>query len=276
MAQVYDPEVNKDKKLIEMFSDNTTRVLIIFWHGLGDLVMFLNIFDELKVLYPKIHFDIGLPKGLGFSELVPDAVMITGDMLNVLNTLDYDIVAKVHFPMSEGQVKHTKGEWSCIHEIGIPPRNGHKNIASKGQNRLVGVHFNITCLPESANPNSATAELIWREIIEAGYIPIETHFLHAFHNPVNRKFDFINCTVRGAKPRVSSLIGLLQSCTAFIGVVSGNFHTALATIAPERVLFLEKHFKLECFTHLPVARVSIIPGEYPKGEVLKWLQSLDL
>ena len=235
--------------------------------------MFLNPYDKLREALPDVHFDLAVQKGLGFDEVVPDALFITGDDMNKLAEKDYDLVAKVHFPMSEGQTEYTKGEWCCIHELGIAPTNGHKSLI-KAPQRLCGVHFHITCLPDAANPSKETAEAIWNEILEAGWIPIETHFEHVFHNPVNKKFDFIDCTVRRAHARVSTLVGLMQSLGAFIGVVSGNFHVALATISPERILFLEKHFNLECFTHLPIARAAITNGNYKKGTVKQWLDSL--
>lgn len=271
MALVIEP-LYSDKKLTQCFTPDTKKVLVIFWHGLGDLVMFLNPYKRLQILYPDISFTLAVQKGLSFEDIVPDAMLITGEDLNHLESLPYDIVVKVHFPMSEGQTEYTKGEWCCIHELGIEPTNGHRKIPEK-DNRLVGVHFNITCLPDSANPDEETAKRIWQDIIDAGYIPIETHFEHVFHNPVNKKFDFVDCSVRRAQAHISSLVSLIQHVGYFVGVVSGNFHVALATLPSERILFLEKHFRLECFTRLPVARASILPGQY-KGEVKQWLQSM--
>lgn len=272
MARLYDPEKDEGK-LVNNIQEGDKRILIIFWHGLGDLVMFLSPFYFLKGLYPDIHFDIGLVDGLDQEYICPEAVLLTGENMDNLEKMDYDLVAKVHFPMNEGQEEFTKGEWSCLHELGIEPRGGHRAI-SKGKNRLVGVHFNITCLPDACNPDYETAKKIWQDIIDAGYIPIETHFEHVFHNPVNKKFDFVGCSVRGVHARVSTLLGLLNQCFAFVGVVSGNFHCALATLPTERVFFLQKHFKLECFTRLPVARASILPEEY-NGEVKEWLTKFE-
>jgi hypothetical protein len=52
-------------------------------------------------------------------------------------------------------------------------------------------------------------------------------------------------------------------------------YLALAILPSNRIFFLQKHFKLECFTRLPVVRASIIPGEYKPGEVKKWLETLE-
>ena len=273
MGKVIEP-LKEDKKLIQHFDKDIQKVGLVFYHGLGDLIMFLNPFYALKEQYPDIEFTLILQDGLSFADICPDAYFLKpGDMEN-LDKLPYDLVAKIHFPMNEGQIEYTKGEWCCIHELGIAPVSGHRKLA-KAPNRLVAVHYQITCLPDAANPDAETAEKIWNEILEAGYIPTESHFKHVFHNPVNDKFPFIDCTVRRVKPQISTLVGLLQNCAAFVGVVSGPFHTALATLPPERIFFLEKHFKKECFTHLPVARASIMPGEY-KHEVKEWLQNLPI
>ena len=272
MAKVIEP-LREEKKLTAHFSEETKRVLIVFWHGLGDLVMFLPAYKAIKEQFPAIHFDLAVQEGLSFESIVPDALFINGDFLQNLESQDYDIVSLVHFPMSEGQVEFTKGEWCCIHELGIDPKNGH-HLDIIGPNRLIGVHYNITCLPEAANPSKIVAEEIWNDILGAGFIPIETHFQHVFHNPVNEKFDFVDCSVRRVQPQISTLTGLLSQLRGFVGVVSGNFHCALAILPPGRVFFLEKHLKLECFTRLPIARASIKDGEY-KGEVKACLKTLE-
>jgi len=273
MAKVIEPLYNKETKLVQEFDDTTKRVLIIFWHGLGDLVMFLNPFDKLKELFPNIVFELAVQKGLGFEDIVPFAKFIVGDDMNYLQEMDYDIVAKIHFPMNEGQTEYTKGEWCCIHELGIEPICGHKLVRSFPK-KLIGVHFNITCLPDACNPDENTAKQIWQDIIDSGFIPIETHFEHVFHNPVNKKFDFIDCSVRKAHATIPNLIGLMGSLAGFVGVVSGNFHIALSRLYPEQIFFLEKHFKLECFTKLDIAKCSILPTEYKSEEIKKWLNTL--
>jgi len=256
-------------------------VLLVFWHGVGDLVMFLPLYYRLCELYPDMDFTIGLPKGLTHEEIIAceplgfghfDAYrLVTGEEVNdTAKDLPFDLVAKITFPMSEGQKVLTKGEFCCVHELGIPPVCGHGPV-SKGVNRLVAVHFQITCLPDSCNPDEATAERVWNDILEAGYIPIECHFQHVFHNPVNKKFPFVDATVRRCRPQTSSLVGLLRSCAAFVGVVSGPVHVALAALPPERVFLLEKDFTREMFTKHDIAHADL--RNY-KNEVKTFLEGL--
>jgi len=270
-------EGNKKKLSQHIEEIKAKRVLLIFWHGLGDLIMFLNPFLALTKCYPNVIFDLAVQKDLGFDEITADLtdtkiLFIDGSFFKNLPD-NYDIIADIDFPMSEGQVELTKGEWCCVHELGIEPINGHKAL-SKGKNRLIGVHYQITCLPDAANPDEQTAKMIWDDILSSGFIPIETHFEHVFHNPINKKFPFIDCSVRKVKPQISTLIGLIQSCAGFVCVVSGNFHVALSVLPDEKIFFLQKHFKLESFTkRTGIARASVLPGKY-NHEVVEWLSKV--
>jgi hypothetical protein len=254
------------------------RVLLVFWHGLGDLVMFLNPFEALTKQFSDVIFDLAVQKGLGFEDITADLqdtniLFIDGSFFKELPQ-DYDIIADIDFPMSEGQTELTKGEWCCVHELGIDLVNGHKKL-TKGKNRLIAIHYQITCLPDAANPNEETAKMIWDDVLESGFIPIEMLFEHTFHNPVNKMFPFIDCTVRKVRPQISTLIGLIQRCVGVICVVSGNLHVALSVLPDEKIFFLQKHFKLESFTkRTKIARASIMPGEY-KREVKEWLIKLE-
>lgn len=279
-------------KLVDRIAEvKPKRVLLIFWHGLGDLMMFLPVLEAIRLVYSHaeypappgrspisclrmvqdIAFDLGLPLGLKYEQIVPEAVLLTGEQVNEkADKLPYDLVVKITFPMNEGQQEYTKGEWCCLHEIGIPPVSGHAELPGI-QTRLVAVHFQITCLPDSANPDAATAERVWNDILEAGFVPLEVHFQHVFHNPANTKFPFIDATVRRCRADVGSLVGLIRNAAAFIGVVSGPFHVAVASLPPERVLLLEKDFKRGSFTKLPIATADL--RDY-RGEVKEFLEAL--
>lgn len=250
-----------------------TSCLIIFWHGVGDLVMFLPAFWALEKHYPQIRFRLGVAKGLTYLDLVPDALEMTGDEVNVdaeTEKLGFDLVAKITFPMSEGQSEYTKPEWCCIHELGINPVSGH-GVLPYRETRLCAVHFQITCLPDSCNPDPETAERVWNDVLEAGWVPLEVHFQHIFHNPVNAKFHFIDATVRRCRPELRTLSGLIQHAGAFVGVVSGPFHVAMSVLPAKRVLLLEKDFKRECFTKLGIRTADL--RNY-KNEVRDFLKEI--
>jgi len=253
------------KKLNEYLAEGPEKVLLVFWHGIGDVVQFMGLFDKLKEMYPDTHFDIGFANGLDEETFYPEAVLLN-DLKNIED--GYDLTALIHFPV-ETDPNLTKAELCCKEELGIEPFTFYKPIEAKCESRLCAVHFNLTCLPDLVMPEKDVAEKIWNEILEAGWIPIEVHFQHVFHNPVNVKFDFIDCTVRRCVPKVATLLGLLQRCGAFVGVVSGPFHCAMATMPHERIAYLEKHIPVNRFTHENIQTFDL---KNYQGGVGKWMK----
>ena len=270
---------NSEKKLSDYIEElKPKKILLPFGHGLGDLVMFINPFIALSEKYPEIEFTLALQKGLGFHEVGKDIigqnrkVIYSPDLSYKEDTPEYDIIADIDFPMTEGHTEYTKGEGTCKNELGIPPVSGHKKLTC-GKNRLIAVQFHITCLPDSCNPDEETAKKIWDDIIDSGFIPIEMHFHHAFDNPANKMFSFVDATVRRCHAKVSSLVGLIENCAGIITVVTGNLHVALSVLPPERIFFLEKDFKLACFTKKAehVAKADLRNYD---NEVKDWLTTL--
>lgn len=272
-ATICEPLKDGIKLTERIAAGKPKRVLLIFWHGVGDLVMFLPAFDAVRQAFPEIDFRLGVPMGLTYRDLVPEALELTGDEVNVDDVtkhLPFDLVAKITFPMNEGQEEFTKTEFCCLHELGIAPVAGHGRVAAHAT-PLVAVHFQITCLPDSCNPDAPTAERVWNDVLEAGYVPLECHFQHIFHNPVNAKFPFIDATVRRCRPELRSLEGLIAHARAFVGVVSGPFHVALSVLGPKRVFLLEKDFKRAHFTKHGIRTADL--RDY-KNEVKDFLLSL--
>jgi len=251
-----------------LIKESPRKVCLIFWHGLGDVIMFLSPLSELRSLFPETRIDIALQDGVGQEELFPEGLLITTPNEAIEG---YDYTFQIHFPMSEHlNGAHTKQGWCCIQELGIDPIDDYP-ILKEYPSKLVACHFQATALPDPINPSEETTELIWKEIIEAGYIPIEAFFKHRYYNPVNAKFGFIDCTIRQAKPSIKTLIGLYQHCAASICVASGNLPLSLS-VMPERTLYLQKAFSIKCYTKQDIETVDI--NEYEEGVVKEWLDKL--
>jgi hypothetical protein len=249
-----------DKKLIDYLEDGM-KILIRFGHGWGDTQMFMPIMTRLRELYPRVHFDIYIECGQEeIFESYPEK-----------DSIEHDLVFSLHFPMSEGSGM-TKSQLCCTSEIGIEPIS-EIAILPSFDSPFVAVHFHGTALPDSVRCPHGIAGLMWEEIIEFGKVPIECHYKHIFHNPVNEKYGFITRHVRDCKPTLSSLIGLIQHSFAFIGVASGPFVTALS-IMPKRTIFLENRHILEDYTKEKL-KVIKINEPYKEGTILKWLNDLD-
>lgn len=264
-SMIIEP-LRQEKKLSAYLDEKPGRVLLIWWHGIGDCIQFMSIFERLREMYPDTHFDIGIQRGLDEDVFFPEAILL--DNLDGIED-GYDLTALLHFPVEVPGF--TKSELCCIEELGIEPFTHYKSIHKRQESRLCAVHFNLTCLPELVMPDRDVAERIWNEVLEAGWIPIEVHFQHIYHNPVNVKFDFIDCTVRRCVPKVTTLLGLLQRCGAFIGVVSGPFHCAMATMDHSRIAYLEKDIPVARFTREPIQTFNL--KDY-QGGVGQWLRKI--
>ena len=253
------------------------KVCLVFWHGLGDLVMFITTFWHLRKMFPEIQIDIALQEGTGQEALIRDAVLIRTPDKPIAG---YDYTFQIHYPMSEHMKgRWTKNEWCCKTELGIDPidsypvfkkRTGLATIRGK---YLVALHFQATALPGMCNPTEEVAHDIWADVIESGFVPIEAFFKHAWYNPVNEKFKFVpgNQTARKYPATIPRLIKLLQSCYASICVASGNLPMSLA-IMPERTLYLEKDFSINSYSKMNISSVNV--DKYPNRAVKAWLEKL--
>jgi len=278
MTQVIEPLKDEEgRKLVDFITPEVKNVLLFFWHGLGDAIMFQEPLAALREQFPGVLFDVTVEEGLGQEDVLPGAVLLSiGDAgeFNWNHVPEhfekYDLIAKINMPMSEGQDDYTKSEWCCLTELGIEPVCGHPPLAQIA--RLVGVHFHLTALPESGGIPYDIAKQVWGEIIEAGFTPIELLMKHKWHNPANEKYDFVNRHIRDWPAEIPVLAALLQACEAYIGSLGGNFHLALSVTPPEGIMPLERDFTAPMYTKESVTRVNI--KEYENGTVREWLSKI--
>ncbi len=259
-------KIIKSGKLKDLINDDTRRVLLFCNHGLGDVLSFRSVFQSIKSKWPKIHFDFGINNSMGYDKIIPEAISISVLEEHVKN---YDIVYVIKYHMENfSDSGITKSEKCCLEEIGISPISSHLPVKKFP---LISVHFNSTCMPQKLGCPELIAETIWREIISCGCVPIETHFIHRFHDPQNKKFKCVDMNCRDFNPCIDSLTSLIGSSFAFVGVVSGNMHLALSLLPPEKIFLLTNEINSGHITKLPISNASVT--NY-KGEVLTWLENL--
>lgn len=238
---------------------NHKKALIVFHHGLGDVMMFYPAFMELQRLYPNV--DIHLNVRLGQEELFNSSP--ADESL-------YDIVFVLTFPCCEWtHPQYTKTEFCCLLELGIKPPRTELSINSKGLGPFVGTHFFSTCLPEQLGCTEAVAHKIHNSILDAGFIPIDTHLKHATHNPGNNNFSWQGCRISDAKASMANLLGVIARCRGFAGVASGNLQAALALLPAERILFLKRGISVKTLTRKDVLEQDIF--RYDQGITDEWL-----
>lgn len=255
----------KSKKLVEYLRDGM-KVCIVFVHGLGDTFMFYPVFMKLQKLFPNVQFTF-------YTENGQDEWFGSTSR----NEADYDIVFEIAFYCCEGIRPYvTKAEYCCKSEIGITftPDMELSYTPQTVASPLVAVHFNSTCRPAQVGCNERVAKLVWNGINQAGYIPIETHFIHNYSNSKNAKFNFVTNNVRDCKCRMESLIGLIQHCRGFVGVASGPFCIAMS-LFPKKVLLLKNSHDIKCFYKWQDSALSMdINRGYDDGVFAHWLDRI--
>jgi len=251
-------------KLIE-YTQPGGKYLLRFGHGAGDGMMFMPLLDWLRDTYTDRTFDLYVECG---QEEIWESV-------EELEPPGYDIIFVIHFPMSEGS-DLMKQHKCAIDELGIPENAlefiPELAILNDMDSPFVALHFHGTALPHSVNCPEEVAKQVWQEVKDFGKIPIECHFQHVFHNAINKRFSWIDVSVRNYRATLPNLIGLVQRSYAFIGVASGPLVTALS-IMPERTMYLERNHPLK--TYITDERVqSVNVMDYKAGSVCEWLGGL--
>jgi hypothetical protein len=92
-----------------------------------------------------------------------------------------------------------------------------------------------------------------------------------FHNPINKKFEFVNRHVRGICPEIKTLVSLIQHSFAFIGVASGPLVVAMSTFI-DRTIYLKKDFNADNYTTEKIIEVDI--KNYQDGIVKSYLEGM--
>ena len=239
-----------------------STVLLRFYHGLGDTVMFQPDLIALRDMYPTI--DIDLEVRYGQEELWTS---------HKPSDKHYDAIFEIGFPMSEySHPEYTKGEWCCIAELGITPPKALYKYSEKLKSPLVGMHFFSTCMPDKLGIKEDVAHKIRDRILNAGLIPIDTNMRHPTFNNRNKKFSWNTCAIEDAKASCKTLVGVLQRCCGFVGCVSGNFNLATAVMPAERILFLNTSFPAERLTRHPVLQLNV--HQWDDKVLDKWIENI--
>jgi len=214
-----------NKKLIDYMQENK-KLLFLWLHGIGNLMMFLPVMAKLRELCPKCQVDWYME-----GEARVDCFEVVHDRPGLYK--EYDAVFYVPFLT---RPPLTKQHSCCIYEAGIKPEEitGFAMLP-KMESPLVAVHFFSSSCPHLNCPPQI-AEKICNEIKAIGKIPIECHFDKVA--PQYGKFHFLENNVRGCPARIQNLVGLIQSCCAFVGTISGPYNVAMS-VMPDRAIALD-------------------------------------
>lgn len=223
------------------------KVLIIFDHGLGDYIMFINLFEELISKYPNIKFSLGYNENFDCGGLHPNMYRLTPkqelshhqvyatkrmhmkyDILELEKK--FDIVVEIIFPELPSRL--SKMQLCNVEELGLDRvvnareyRLYNKKVTPIDKTNFFGLHFT----PNSGlNVKSITMDnckLIWNVLTDLGYTPLLFYTKFRSNNPeyLTQNFDWIT----NPKQKITSQSDLndlmlnIAKCKYFFGVLSG-------------------------------------------------------
>jgi hypothetical protein len=261
--------------------------LFVFEHGLGDLINFLPVYKEF-CKQTKVSVKIASSAKRQF-HLIFSSIISLDDSLSFIRS-QFDYTYRIHYPDSsnsnppiELHNESAKPYLCAFHELGMSDFTWNpfrmRNQWTVPNSNRVGVHlFGHTGMFCKFCPDSV-AELIWKEIIQAGYEPYEVHMIPGFAKEYalsdrgsNDNLSMINKTnsLRFEKPDLARMIEEIGKCKFFIGIDSGPIYLASALLGCERIIGLTNQKRHDNF--LPKHIQTIPVGTYKKGSIIRILK----
>lgn len=270
-------------KPFEQVQRTAGRSLFIFNHGLGDLINFLPVWYEF-VEQTGITPTLGSSPKRQFNLINKNIIDVEEKSLIRKYTFTYKVLypdpknTSIPIELSEESAK----PYICAYyELGMNPfiwkpyrmLNKYKD---ENSNR-VGVHlFGHTGMHKKFCPVNV-AELIWQEIVDAGYEPYECHMTPDFADEYP---DFVeadsmecitsDCSLRFEKADLGKMIKEIGKCKYFIGVDSGPIYLASALLGIDNIIGLENQKKHNNFLPKHIVTVPVI--HYEPGTIYKQLK----
>lgn len=264
------------------------RPLFVFEHGLGDLINYLPVHNELcRQSGKKIMLATSAKRQ--FELIRPDIISLNGTE----SFGKYDYVYKVHYPDSsnsrppiELHNESAKPYLCAYYEMGME-KFGWKpfrmnNKWTDPDSKRVGVHlFGHTGMQTKFCPNELH-ESIWNEIIEAGYEPFEVHMIPQFADDYKdddkgcHDLPFVNKTnsLRFEEPDLKRMIEETGKCKFFVGIDSGPIYLATALIGPDRVIGLTNKKRHDHFYPKHICTANV--GSYERGSIKRLIKQKEI
>lgn len=280
-----------DLKIYDVLKDNENcRALIMFNHGIGDTILFLPIFEELNKLFPNCKIQLGCYPEKNYKFLHEKVKVVDAPFGKYAE--EYDFIFDIQYmdvPRNQVLINYYKNngiadieamakpELCNLLEVGISNFKWTNfkldiNISMMYPNpKLVGLHFFGHSDKIDKDCPIETAERIWNEVKEAGFIPFEMQMIPVSLIGTMELPHFISEeeTLRFTFPNIRILCENIAKCSKFIGVDSGPLFLAGSILDYKNCIGLE--YKRELFKVVPFStnlkKVDIfnyIPGTVAK------------
>lgn len=250
----------KDKKIIEYLdSVSYGKIFFIFNHGLGDVINFIPIIEELKKRYVGLEFFIGIESKRNLSILNSNIFLYNKDeFIKLKRRFTYFFKINYREPVD---ISLSKPELCIKDEFGLKgftwkPYKLKTNLNIKLDR--VGVHFFGNTNQQNKSLNTEQANILWDWILYFGKKPFEIHNPR-FNVYGKEGFDFYKHpnTIRFNNPGIKEIVNEISKCEYFIGIDSGLFYLAMSILGPERCIGIEKNYSIEKYAPIKIKRIQV-------------------
>lgn len=241
--------------------------LLIFPHGLGDVLNAYPCIESLKALFPKTRIDVAL------KESNQSLKLHTADMKY---SYDFKFVANYYIPSVKFKPL-TKNQLFCKMELGIDPPEDlfYKKSLGTFTSPIVTLGFHSYCFPVEQGCPLQVAENIAKGVKDAGFLPLLLKFENNVKliEPYNYS-KYIKASTEDCVSNFNNLFGLIERSYAFIGVLGGPMWAAFNLLGPNRCLCLE-HMRNCSWKHYPDSEKQFIyQFDITAEKVKEWLLNL--
>ena len=261
-------------------------VLLIFQHGLGDVIIFLSIFKRLKQDFPYHNIKIGAETGRNYHLLLPD-IFIPVDDNNKID-LKFKYVFQISYPEPPHEFKVTNlnvnvKPYLCnTKEIGIPDfiwspylNNIYKPIE---KTQTIGLNFNGNSCANLKNCNIIISRKIWNEVRQAGYRQFELYIDYKYLLPSSKnRFELADPKDTFRYKRSATLVDLakkIMECKYVISIDSGTLYLAGFILGYDKVIALQSN-KWYIPRYFPGALNIINISDYRNGIIYERIREYD-
>jgi len=214
-------------------------VALLFFHGLGDTLMFRSLLHQMRAERPGVRFTTYL-RVPGAQECLDDSVWWSGSVRE-----GHDAIYHLDFP--EPCAGETKTSMCARRELGLDVVPDELR-PYYGRRRLACLH--LISVSNGYRPSEAVARQIYDIMCSEGLLPIELHF-------EGKPYPWIGCSVAEHMPSVDIAYSLLAASAVNVLVLSAPVVMSLA-IAPEKTIVLESGLTIDRYFTGSVRKVNTL------------------
>ena len=263
--QMLEAEKIPEKVMPFIRKNQDKTFVLLFPHGLGDVIMWYPFFEKLKAMFPNTRIDLEL------KEQNKESGYVTFDP-----NFDYDYKILIHYWTSDNRYPLTKNQLCNELEMGMDePVELFTTHVKRFGSPIVSLGFTSGSSPESYGCPKDIAKRIYDGVLDAGFIPMAIEFKSEPTMVIPRDYStFIKNSTRECAVKMRSTIGLIQRSHAFIGVTSGPMWVALACLGPDRCMCLDAR-RDECWKVVPLDKMRFTyQYDVTKESVSQWLKNI--